>query len=818
MIRRGGIEFQCGSKMKLPEMAILATAVLLLSAVSIAGVEVSYDGRALLINGSRRILFSGSIHYPRSTPEMWPSLIAKAKLGGLDVIQTYVFWNLHEPIPGQYNFEGRCDLVRFIKEIRDQGLYVSLRIGPFIESEWKYGGLPFWLHDIPGIVFRSNNEPFKLYMQSFVTKIVEIMKFEQLYASQGGPIILSQIENEYQNVQHAFHEKGPAYVKWAASMAVGLQTGVPWMMCKQDDAPDPVINTCNGMNCGKTFKGPNSPDKPSLWTENWTSFYQVYGEEPYIRPAKDIAYAVALFIVKKNGSFVNYYMYHGGTNFGRSTSSYIVTAYYDQAPLDEYGLIWQPKWAHLRDLHAAVKLNSEPLLKGKYTNALVGRTQEAHVFQMDTGKCVAFLVNDDSNGDATIKFRNVRYKLPPKSISILSGCRKVIFNTAMVSAQQGTRSATIVESFDQAIRWKYIMEEIPTSTWEENGLLEQMTTTKDTTDYLWYIISYNNTSGDEQYIIDVNSLSHIIHAVVNGKYAGTVHGNYKTGSITLKKTISLMNGMNDISLLSAMVGLPDSGAYLEHRVAGLRNVQISNLKNQSQDLSNSRWKYQVGLLGEKLKFFTEVGSKLPRWKTVDSFSSQPFIWYMTRFNAPPGSSPLALNLACMGKGELWINGQSIGRYWVSFKTPKGVPSQSLYHVPRSFLRPLDNLLVLFEEIGGNPSKITLEALAVTRVCGKVSEFYPKSVIEQRKHLTIDLQCHKGSIISSIEFASYGNPAGNCQAYSMGSCHSTASRAFVEKTCLGRRRCSIPVSSNKFGGDPCPGTSKSLLVVANCQKS
>ncbi|CAL5352560.1 unnamed protein product [Camellia sinensis] len=109
------------------------------------------------------------------------------------------------------------------------------------------------------------------------------------------------IENEYQTIEGAFHEKGPAYVRWAAQMAVGLQTGVPWTMCKQIDAPDPVINTCNGMRCGETFVGPNSPNKPSIWTENWTTQY-----------------------------------YHGGTNFGRTASDYIPTSYYDLAPLDEY--------------------------------------------------------------------------------------------------------------------------------------------------------------------------------------------------------------------------------------------------------------------------------------------------------------------------------------------------------------------------------------------------------------------------------------------------------------------------------------------------
>ncbi|KAI0531014.1 hypothetical protein KFK09_000563 [Dendrobium nobile] len=802
------------------KLAAIVVTSLLMMAIMAEGGDVSYDGRALLINGTRRILFSGSIHYPRSTPDMWPSLIANAKSGGLDVVQTYVFWNIHEPIQGQYNFEGRYDLVRFIKEIRDQGLFVSLRIGPFIEAEWNYGGFPFWLHDIPGIVYRSDNEPFKMYMQRFVSKIVQMMKDENLYASQGGPIILSQIENEYQTIEHAFHEKGPAYVKWAANMAVNLQTSVPWMMCKQEDAPDPVINTCNGMRCGETFIGPNSPNKPSLWTENWTSFYQVYGDEPYIRSAEDIAFAVALFVAKKKGSFVNYYMYHGGTNFGKSSSSYIITAYYDQAPLDEYGLIWQPKWAHLKELHAAIKLNSEALLNGKYITFSIGRAQEAHVFKTDTEKCLAFLINRDLAHEATVQFQNSTYELPQKSISILSNCNNVAFNTAKVSAQYGTRSAKTVESFNQASRWKVEMEKIPTtdsSTWVENELLEQMAATKDSTDYLWYLTRYNKTSGNLNNMIHVDSLAHVTHAFVNNEYVGTVHGSHGSrDAIILNKAISLNNGQNDISLLSVMVGLPNSGAYLEHRVAGLRRVRISNSKDQFKDLSNNQWTYQVGLSGEKSNVFTEQGTKVTDWKTFESFPNQPLLWYMTRFDAPLGDEPLALNLIGMGKGEVWINGQSIGRYWVSFKTPKGVPSQSLYHVPRSFLKPSRNLLVLFEEMGGNPSTITLEAISVTGICGRVSESYPKSIVSLNKYPSVKLHCPKGSAISSIEFASYGSPVGNCDSYSVGSCHSATSRTIVEKGCLGRSGCSITVSPRKFGHDPCPGTFKSLLVAATCQ--
>ncbi|XP_021829829.1 beta-galactosidase 6 [Prunus avium] len=643
-----------------------AAAVVITQEGCACGGDVTYDGRSLIINGERRILFSGSIHYPRSTPEMWGSLIGKAKEGGVDVIQTYVFWNLHEPQPGQYNFSGRYDLVKFIKEIQAQGLYACLRIGPFIESEWTYGGFPFWLHDVPDIVYRSDNEPFKFYMQNFTTKVVNMMKSEGLYASQGGPIILSQIENEYQNIEAAFHEKGPSYVRWAAKMAVELQTGVPWVMCKQTDAPDPVINTCNGMRCGQTFGGPNSPNKPSLWTENWTSFYQVYGGEPYIRSAEDIAFHVALFIAR-NGSYVNYYMYHGGTNFGRTSSAYVITSYYDQAPLDEYGLLRQPKWGHLKALHAAIKSCSTTLLQGLPTNFSLGQLQEAYVFREETeGRCVAFLINNDERNNASVQFQNASHELMPKSISILPDCEKVIFNTATVNTNNTKRIIRTTEIFDSMDRWQ----------------------------------AYENF-----YLCNVK-LSFLITS-------GNAHGNHDTKQFIMQSPVVLSNEINNISLLGVMVGLPDSGAFLERRFSGLTRVEIQCSKNEFYNFTNYAWGFQVGLFGEKLQIYREENIHTVEWRKANTSLNQPLTWYKTFFDAPIGNDPVALNLSSMGKGEAWINGQSIGRYWVSFLTSKRKPSQIMYHVPRSFFKTSENLLVLLEEAGGNPLHISLNTISLS---------------------------------------------------------------------------------------------------------
>ncbi|KAK7251320.1 hypothetical protein RIF29_34400 [Crotalaria pallida] len=128
---------------------------------SCSSAKVTYDSNALIINGQRRIIFSGAVHYPRSTVEMWPDIIQKAKDGGLDAIETYIFWDRHEPVRRAYDFSGNLDFIKFLKLIQDGGLFVILRIGPYVCAEWNYGGFPLWLHNIPGIVLRTDNPIYK---------------------------------------------------------------------------------------------------------------------------------------------------------------------------------------------------------------------------------------------------------------------------------------------------------------------------------------------------------------------------------------------------------------------------------------------------------------------------------------------------------------------------------------------------------------------------------------------------------------------------------------------------------------------------------
>ncbi|KAM7272445.1 hypothetical protein ACFE04_027108 [Oxalis oulophora] len=670
---------------------------------------VTYDKKAIIIDGRRRILISGSIHYPRSTPDMWEGLIQKAKDGGLDVIDTYVFWNVHEPSPGEYNFVGRYDLVRFIKTLQRVGLYAHLRIGPYVCAEWNFG-----FHVA------------KTAMQGFTQKIVQMMKNEKLFASQGGPIILSQIENEYGSESQQLGSAGHSYMEWAAKMAVGLNTGVPWVMCKQEDAPDPVINACNGFYCDDFT--PNKPYKPKLWTEAWSGWFDEFGGPVHKRPVQDLAFAVARFI-QTGGSFFNYYMYHGGTNFGRSAGGPFITTSYDyDAPIDEYGLISEPKYSHLKELHKAIKQCENALVSSDAVVKSLGTYHQAYVFSSGKGNCAAFLSNFHPTSAATVTFNNVRYDLPPWSTSILPDCKNAVYNTAKVGVR--TSEVQMLPTNANLFSWSTYEEDISSladnSRITASGLLEQISLTRDTTDYLWYITSVD-ISQSEKATLTVQSAGHALHVFINGQYSGSAYGTRENRGFTFTGPVNLHAGVNKIALLSVAMGLQNIGLHYEFWKTGIVGpVFLQGLNQGKKDLTRQKWSYQVGLKGEAMKL---MSSNEADWMRISQASptQQPLKWYKAYFNAPRGNEPLALDVRSMGKGQVWINGNNVGRYWMTyakgacssscnyagtyrpFKCQRGCgePTQRWYHVPRSWLKATQNLLVVFEELGGDASKISL---------------------------------------------------------------------------------------------------------------
>ncbi|KAK9140891.1 hypothetical protein Scep_010572 [Stephania cephalantha] len=655
-----------------------------------------------------------------------------------------------------------------------------------------------------------------------------------------------------------------------------------------EDAPENIIDACNGFYCDG-FR-PNSDKKPALWTEDWNGWYAYWGGTVPHRPVQDNAFAVARFF-QRGGSFQNYYMYFGGTNFGRTSGGPFYTTSYDyDAPIDEYGLLRQPKWGHLKDLHAAIKLCEPSLVSVDNSPQYkrLGPKQEAHVYNgpeyLNSNQsrneiaCSAFLANIDERNTARVTFRGRAYTLPPWSVSILPDCENVAFNTAKVNAQisvksiepglsrpldSGRSEELLLQLRDSSISmdWKTVKE--PVGAWSESnftvhGILEHLNVTKDTSDYLWYItrlhvsdedISFSEENEDRSTVI-IDSMRDIVHIFINGKLAGSTFGRW----VKVVQPVDLQLGDNELAILSGTVGLQNYGAFLEKDGAGFRGgIKLTGLKSGEIDLSASLWTYQVGLKGEFMKIYAPDLQESADWVDLSSNSiSSTLTWYKTYFDAPDGIVPVALDFESMGKGQAWVNGHNIGRFW-SLVAPKngcqetcdyrgaynenkcakncGKLTQKWYHVPRSWLKSSDNLLVIFEETGGNPLGISVNLHYTRTICGSVSESdYPplhrwtrQSSVHGRTSISnttpeMQLQCDDGHVISDIVFASYGTPLGSCQHFSTGQCHADSSLSVVSNACLGRNNCSIEVSNAAFGSDPCQYTIKTLAVEASCTLS
>ncbi|KAJ6290203.1 hypothetical protein OIU78_026006 [Salix suchowensis] len=735
-----------------------AFAILFLCSSCVA-YEVTFDNRAIKINGERKLIISGSIHYPRSTPEMWQSLIRKAKEGGLNTIETYVFWNAHEPEQRKYDFSGHLDLVRFIETIQREGLYAILRIGPYVCAEWNYGGFPVWLHSLPNIETRTNNTVYQNEMRIFTQKIVGMMKHENFFASQGGPIILAQIENEYGDVENAYGENGWKYVEWCSDLVESFEVGVPWIMCKQDNAPFPIISACNGFYCDG-WQSPKSDSTPKIWTENWSGWFKTWGSQDPHRTAEDLAFAVARFY-QLGGAVQNYYMYHGGTNFGKTAGGpYITTSYDYDAPLDEYGNLNQPKWGHLKALHEILMSLEKTLTYGSVEHHDYQNLQYVTVYSYQ-GNRTCFM-STSNNYDFHLNFEGNDYVIPAWSVSILPDCYTEVYNTAKVNAQTSimVKKPNVGEDPDR-LEWVWRPEHalhvdktgsLKGSTMVANELLDQKRVTNG---------SQWSTDGDFNYFI-------------------------------LEKSIKLKHGTNRLSLLSVTVGLPNYGAFYDKKRVGVHGPVklIAKTKNGDveRNISSNQWVYKTGLHGEELGLHLVESHHNHNWKTENRPENRKMIWYKTTFTAPLGTDPVVVDLLGLGKGVAWVNGFDIGRY----------------HIPRSLLKADDNVLVLFEEFGGTPDLVSIQTVTVGTVCADAYEGQ-----------TLELSCQGGNVFSRIKFASFGLPEGSCGSFNKGTCHAENTLPVVKDACLGKEKCSLKIAEETFGVLRCKADAYRLAVEAVC---
>ena len=297
------------------------------------------------LHGEPFRIISGAMHYFRVHPDHWADRLHKARLMGLNTVETYVPWNLHQPTPGTLDLDGPLDLPRYLRLAKEEGLHVLLRPGPYICAEWDGGGLPSWLTSDRDIGLRSSDPRFTDAVDGYFDLLLPALAPSM--ATAGGPVIAVQVENEY-----GAYGSDAAYLK---HLEHGLRSrGVEELLftCDQADPAHLAAGSIPGVLATGTFGGKiehslerlraHQAQGPLMCTEFWVGWFDHWGEPHHVRSADDAAASLETLLA--SGASVNIYMFHGGTNFGftnganhEHTYSAVVTSYDYDAPLTESG-------------------------------------------------------------------------------------------------------------------------------------------------------------------------------------------------------------------------------------------------------------------------------------------------------------------------------------------------------------------------------------------------------------------------------------------------------------------------------------------------
>ncbi|MGW0596559.1 glycoside hydrolase family 35 protein [Streptomyces sp. NPDC002776] len=306
-----------------------------------------------LLDGRPVRLLSGALHYFRVHEEQWGHRLAMLRAMGLNCVETYVPWNLHEPRPGE--FRDVAALGRFLDAAREAGLWAIVRPGPYICAEWENGGLPHW---VPGHA-RTRDERFLRPVRDWFGRLLPEVVTRQV--DRGGPVIMVQVENEYGS-----YGSDAAYPAWLAELLRGQGVTVPLFT---SDGPEDhmlsggsvpgVLATVNfGSHAREAFQAlrRHRPEGPLMCMEFWCGWFDHWGAEHVVRDPRDAA--SVLREILECGASVNLYMAHGGTSFAGWAGANRgggelhdgplepdVTSYNYDAPIDEAGRPTAKFWA-----------------------------------------------------------------------------------------------------------------------------------------------------------------------------------------------------------------------------------------------------------------------------------------------------------------------------------------------------------------------------------------------------------------------------------------------------------------------------------------
>lgn len=317
----------------------------------------SIGDKTFLLDGTPFLIKAAEMHYTRIPAEYWEHRIQMCKALGMNTICIYAFWNIHEQKEGEFDFKGQNDIAAFCRLAQKHGMYIMLRPGPYVCSEWEMGGLPWWLLKKKDIKLRTNDAYFLERTKCFMNEIGK--ELADLQVSRGGNIIMVQVENEY-----GAYATDKEYIANIRDIVKGAGfTDVPLFQCDwsstfQRNGLDDLVWTINfgtGANIDAQFKKLQEarPNAPLMCSEFWSGWFDHWGRKHETRDAETMVSGIK-DMLDRHISF-SLYMTHGGTTFGHwggansHAYSAMCSSYDYDAPISEAG--WAtPKYYKLREM------------------------------------------------------------------------------------------------------------------------------------------------------------------------------------------------------------------------------------------------------------------------------------------------------------------------------------------------------------------------------------------------------------------------------------------------------------------------------------
>ena len=319
--------------------------------------HLTYDKDRFYLNGEPHTILSGAMHYFRIPREYWRDRLQKLYECGFNTVETYTPWNLHEPREGEFDFEGNLDVAAFIAEAAAVGLDVILRPGPYICAEWEFGGLPAWLLTYGDMALRCNDPLFLSKVERYYDALLP--RVRPYLGSAGGPLLMLQVENEYGsygNDKDYLRAIKAIYERHGMDCLYFTSDG-PCYSMMQGGTLDGVLAVANFGSRPRErlgFLKQYRSDQPLMCGEYWCGWFDHWGEEHHFCTVEETAGDLEEFF--RMGASFNFYMFHGGTNFGFMNGAnygdrYLptVTSYDYGAPLSEAG-DRTPTYYALRDM------------------------------------------------------------------------------------------------------------------------------------------------------------------------------------------------------------------------------------------------------------------------------------------------------------------------------------------------------------------------------------------------------------------------------------------------------------------------------------